>query len=85
MVHFERAAQLGRVMVSNDSDVRRLAVSWLRQGRPFRGLIAWEQEQWSYMSVGDVLQQFEAWSRMDNPFGGYPILYVKPKSPGRPS
>jgi len=51
-LHFVRAAQLKRVMVSCDRDVRRLAVEWLRQGRRFRGLIAWPQEHHARMSVG---------------------------------
>jgi hypothetical protein len=84
-MHFERAAELGRVMVSNDRDVRRLAVAWLRQGRPFWGLIAWEQEHWSHMTVGDVVAQFEALSVLDDPFAGYPIVYIKPKGPPRRS
>jgi hypothetical protein len=39
-LHFARAAQRERVMVSCDRDVRRLAVQWLRQGRHSRGLTA---------------------------------------------
>ena len=45
-VHFERAIQLDRVMVSNDRDVRTLAVESLRGGKRFRGLIAWPQEHY---------------------------------------
>ena len=77
-VHFERAAQLDRVMVSNDRDVRRLAVKWLQAGKRFRGLIAWPQEHYARMNVREIVEQFEALAAQDDPFA-YPIQYVKPK------
>ena len=77
-IHFERAAQLGRVMVSNDRDVRRLRLLGSGKGDRF-ALVAWEQELWSQMTVGDVVERFEAWTAIENPFAGYPILYLKPQ------
>lgn len=38
-VVFERAIQLGRVLVSSDSDMLSLATDYLREGRPFTGLL----------------------------------------------
>ena len=34
LVHFE-----GRVLVTNDGDQEQIAIQWLSEGRPFRGLI----------------------------------------------
>jgi hypothetical protein len=80
-VHFERAAALGRVMVSNDRDLRRLAVDWLRQGRVFRGLIVWPQAHWKRTTVGEMVEQFEKLASLDDPFAGYPIVHLKPAPP----
>jgi hypothetical protein len=77
-LHFARAAQLERVMVSCDRDVRRLAVEWLRQGGRFRGLIAWPQEHHARMSVGEFVEEFETLASTDDPFAGYPIIHLKP-------
>lgn len=77
-VHVERAAQLNRVMVSYDRGMRQLAAEWLRQGRPLRGLIAWPQEHHQRMSVGDIIEQFDALAAHEDPFS-YPIQYLKPK------
>ena len=76
--HFAHAAQLDRVMLSNDRDVRRLAVVWLRQGRNFRGLIAWPQEHHARMTVADFIEQFDELAAKDDPFS-YPIQFLKPK------
>jgi hypothetical protein len=78
-VHFERALQLDRVLVSNDRDVRTLAVEWLRNGKRFRGLVAWPQEHYERMTAGEILEQFEALAAQEDPFA-YPIQYIKPKA-----
>ena len=77
-VHFAHAAQLDRVMLSNDRDVRRLAVAWLRQGRRSRGLIAWPQDHHARMTVADFIEQFDSLAAKDDPFS-YPIQFLKPK------
>jgi hypothetical protein len=77
-VHFAHAAKLDRVMLSNDRDVRRLAVKCLRQGRRFRGLIAWPQDHYARMTIADFIEQFEGLASKDDPFS-YPIQYLKPK------
>jgi hypothetical protein len=77
-VHFAHAAQLDRVMLSNDHGVRRLAVAWLRQGRRFRGLIAWPQDHYARMTIADFIEQFDELAAKDDPFS-YPIQCLKPK------
>lgn len=85
VVHFERAAQLGRVMVSNDRDVRPtrrfLAAARSSLSRPHRlgaGAVVLRDRRRRLPAVRGVVAH-------GRPFGQYPILYVKPKSPGRPS
>jgi hypothetical protein len=43
---FEYAARQGRVFVTNDEPIHRIAASWLKQGRPFPGLVFWYQEDY---------------------------------------
>jgi predicted nuclease of predicted toxin-antitoxin system len=38
---FEYAASASRVFVTNDEEIQRTAESWLREGRPFAGLMFW--------------------------------------------
>lgn len=40
-VHFERAATLERVLVTNDEGQRQRARTWYQEGRTFRGVIGW--------------------------------------------
>lgn len=79
LVHFERAAKEGRVLVAVDEDQERIAHRWLREGRPFRGLVTWEKDHERHMSVGDFLRAFEDLSRKSDAFA-YPIQYIKPKA-----
>jgi len=76
-VHFERAAREGRVLVACDVDQQLIALRWLEAGWPFRGLITWPQMVQGDLSAGEFLDAFEAWAGQDDPFGGYPILYLK--------
>ena len=78
-VHFEHAARQGRVMVSNDADVKALAESWLAAGKPFRGLVWWPRRHYDRMSEGDFVAAFEELAAQDHPFSPYPIFFVKPK------
>jgi hypothetical protein len=48
--HFDEAVQQGRVLVSNDSDMKVLAE-----------------------------RRLEDLARQDDPFGAYPIIYIKPR------
>lgn len=44
LTHFERAAALGRVLVTNDEDQDVIADQWYRAGKLFPGVIAWRQK-----------------------------------------
>ena len=79
LTHFEEAARLGRVLVSNDSDMKALAEKWLDEGRPFRGLVWWPRKRYARMSVSDILQTFEDLARRDEPFAAYPIVHLAPR------
>lgn len=77
-VHFTRAAELNRVLVTNDNDHRKIAVQWMMEGRPFRGVIWWPQQQSTRMSPGDFLRRFEEYAAQDDPFAAYKILILNP-------
>lgn len=71
---FEAAAREGRAFVTNDGPIERIAIQWLREGRPFR-LIYWSKthdEQWT---VGEIVEAFEQSAREDDPFF-YPIVHL---------
>jgi hypothetical protein len=57
-VHFRSAAEMGRVLVSNDQDMLVIAARWHRNGTVFSGLIFWVPNK--YQRVGDVLRAFAA-------------------------
>ncbi len=75
-VHFEEAARLGRVLVSNDEDQFEIAIRWLAFGRAFAGLVTWRQAHYTRASVGDFLRAFEALAAQDDPFGNYPVVHL---------
>ena len=80
LVHFQRAAQEGRVLVSNDTDMLVLAEQWFAEGRPFAGLIWWPRGHYRRMSPGDFCDAFEELAAQDDPFGAYSIVHLKPRS-----
>jgi hypothetical protein len=77
--HFERAAEQGRVLVSNDSDQEGIAHQWYEQGRQFPGLIVWRQELYLKMTTKELLEAFEELAQQDAPFTPYPIVRIWPK------
>ena len=78
-LHFEKAAELGRVLVTNDQPAIDIANEWLRQGRPFTGLITWPQDHYLRMSDGDFLRKFEELAGKDQPLNpDYPIVHFTP-------
>jgi hypothetical protein len=79
IVHFARAAQDRRVLVSNDRDMKAIAETWFGEGRQFPGLIWWPRSHYSQMSPGDFVVAFEELAARDDPFAGFPIVYIKPK------
>ena len=48
---FERAASLGRVFVTNDGPLHKLALAWLRANRPFR-MVYWSKNDDRRYTVG---------------------------------
>ena len=76
-VLFARAAEQGRVLVSNDGPIERLALTWLEIGRPFR-LVFWPQQDYRRWTIGELLQAFEDLAAEDDPFA-YPIRRLKPR------
>lgn len=75
-VHFERAVELGRVLVTNDEGQRQRARTWYQEGRAFPGVIWWPQVDYAGKSPGDFLKAFEALAEQEDPFSPYPILYL---------
>jgi hypothetical protein len=77
-VLFAYAAKEGRVFVSNDEPAEAIAIKWLHDGKPFRGLVCWVQKHQQRMTTGDFIQAFEELAAKDDPFR-YPIVHIKPK------
>lgn len=77
--HFEKAAELGRVLVTNDQPLVDIAHQWLIKGLRFKGMITWPQARYERMTIGDLLRKFEELAETDEPFDpGYPIVRFKP-------
>lgn len=68
---FERASTDGRVFVTNDRPAEAIAIRWLQEGRPFRGMIAWPVDTYDHRRIGDIVEDFEAMAEEDDPFA-YP-------------
>ena len=79
-MHLARAAEEGRVFVTNDRGMKARAESRLKEGKPFRGMITWPRAHYLRMSPGDFVEAFEELASQDDPFAGYPIIHLKPKS-----
>lgn len=77
-VLFAHAAETGRIFVTDDRPAEAVAIDWLAEGRPFRGMIRCPQQ--GEMSVGELLAAFEDLARRDDPFASYPIIYLKPRA-----
>ena len=74
-VLFAYAAEQGRVLVTEDRPAEAVAIRWLREGRAFRGMIRCTS---SKASVGELVAAFETLAEAEAPFGGYPIVHLKP-------
>jgi hypothetical protein len=78
-VHFEKAVELGRVLVTNDQPAIDIANHWLREARQFPGMITWPQEHYLRMSDGDIIRKFEELAEKDQPLDpDYPIVHFNP-------
>lgn len=80
-IHFARAAQEGRVFMTNDRRIlKNQAEPWMEQGRPFR-MITWPRSHYRHMNPGDFVRALEELEGMDDPFpAGYPIVHLKLRS-----
>lgn len=56
--HFESAAEMNRVLVTNDQDMLPIAARWQRRGKEFAGLIFWLPSK--FQRIGDVLRRSAA-------------------------
>jgi hypothetical protein len=76
--HFARAAQEGRVYLTNDQRLlNQVAIPWLAKGRTCR-LIIWPRFYYDLMTPGDFVLAIEELEAMAKPFpGGYPIVHLK--------
>jgi hypothetical protein len=74
---FEHAARSGRLFVSSDEPARSIATRWLREGRPFVGMICWIQKHQYRMTEGDFIRAFECFAIEEEPFA-YRIRHIKP-------
>ena len=61
---FQRATDLGRVTVTNDSDFLAIARRWQREGHYFAGLIRAHQDG---ISIGDVIEDIEIIAKVKEP------------------
>lgn len=78
-VLLDYAVVSGRVFVTNDSGIIRTVSDWLAEGRPFTGMVFWEELLYYEISAGNFIQAFDAFAKEDDPFS-VPIRYVgKPK------
>ncbi len=77
--HFEKAAELGRVFVTNDQPAVVVAHRWLEEGRRFKGMITWPRAHYRRMTIGDLLRKLEELAAKDQPFDAYyPIVRFHP-------
>ena len=62
-----------------DVDLEVIAHRWLREWRPFPGVIFWRQERRQQKStLGEVVKAIEALAEREDPFA-YPIVYLRPQ------
>jgi hypothetical protein len=77
--HFEKAAELGRVFVTNDQPAVVVAHRWIEEGRRFKGMLTWPQAHYRRMTIGDLVRKFEELAAKDQPFDpDYPIVRLHP-------
>ena len=65
-----------RTRSSSSARPRTIAIRWLREARCFRGMVAWPVETYEHRSIGDVVEDFEAVAKEEDPFA-YPVRHLK--------
>lgn len=73
---FPYAADHGLVWVSSDERAQRWPRTYLREGRPFAGMIVWTQQSRYDMRPGDFMRQLEALELENEPFA-YGVRHIK--------
>jgi hypothetical protein len=76
-VLFAYAVKKRRVFVTNDKLIHRIATRWIKEERPFQGMIYWRRAHQERMTRGQMIEAFEALAREPDPFN-YPIRYIAP-------
>lgn len=77
--HSEKAAELGRALVTNDQPLVDIAYQWLKQSRRFKGMVTWPRAHYQRMTIGDLVRKFEELAAQDQPFDpDYPIVRFHP-------
>jgi PIN like domain len=76
-VVFAYAAERRWVWLSRDEAAVAHPSAWLREGRPFEGMLVWSQRYHLVMSIGDVLRRIEALAQEDDPFAAG-ARFIKP-------
>lgn len=74
-VLFRYAAEQRRVFVTNDEPLRLIADEWLKDVKPFKGLVIWKLKLHDRLREGWFIQKFERLAEEDDPFF-YPIRYL---------
>ena len=64
--------------MTSDERAQRYPREYLKEGRPFVGMLVWTQENRNRMRPGEFVRQLEALEREDNPFE-YGIRHIKPE------
>jgi hypothetical protein len=65
---FAYAAEKGFVWVTSDEPAQRYPREYLKEGRPFVGMLVWTQQNRYRMRPGHFLHQLEALELEENPF-----------------
>jgi len=60
--------------VTNDRPAEAIAIRWLREGRPFLGMVGWAVEGHEHRSIDDFVEDFDDLAA--DPFS-YPIRHLK--------
>ena len=76
-IHFERAAEERRVLVTNDQPSIEEAKRGLLEGKSFTGVVTWPRKHYARMSIGEIVDKIEALTYEEDPFV-YPIRYIRP-------
>jgi hypothetical protein len=76
-VLFAWTAEQGRVFLTNDKGIHRIAKQWLQAGRTGFRMIFWKQLHHQRMSEGDFLARLESMAQ-EAELCRYPIRYIKP-------